>query len=92
MAKLSENARKVFDYVKGINGADVTADDIAKATYLTTKQVNGIVTAAFQKKGLMERIPAEVEVEDAERGTIHKMVKFIKLTQLGDIFDPDAQE
>ncbi len=88
MAKLSENSRKVFDYVKGINGADVTADDIANATGLGVRQVNGIVTSAFQKKGIMERIPAEVELSD---GT-HKAVKFIKLTAVGETFDPDTQE
>lgn len=92
MAKLSENSRKVFDYVKGVNGADVTADDIANATGLGVRQVNGIVTSAFQKKGLMERIPAEVEVDDPDRGVVHKAVKFIKLTAAGDAFDPDAQE
>lgn len=92
MAKLSENSRKVFEYVKGINGADVTADDIANATGLGVRQVNGIVTSAFQKKGIMERIPAEIEVTDPERGTIHKAVKFIKLTAVGETFDPDAQE
>ena len=88
MAKFSENSRKVFDYVKGVNGADVTADDIASATGLGVRQVNGIVTSAFQKKGIMERIPAEVELSD---GT-HKAVKFIKLTAVGETFDPDTQE
>lgn len=92
MAKLSENSRKVFEYVKGINGADVTADDIASATGLGVRQVNGIVTSAFQKKGIMERIPAEIEVTEPDRGTIHKAVKFIKLTAAGETFDPDAQE
>lgn len=88
MAKLNENSRKVFDYVKGVNGADITAQDIADATGLGVRQVNGIVTSAFQKKGIMERIPAEVELSD---GT-HKAVKFIKLTVAGEAFDPDTQE
>lgn len=88
MAKLNENSRKVFDYVKGVNGADITAQDIADATGLGVRQVNGIVTSAFQKKGIMERIPAEVELSD---GT-HKAVKFIKLTAVGETFDPDTQE
>lgn len=88
MAKLNENSRKVFDYVKSVNGADITAQDIADATGLGVRQVNGIVTSAFQRKTLMERIPAEVELSD---GT-HKAVKFIKLTAKGETFDPDAQE
>ena len=96
---LKENSRKVFDYVKSLGGANVTAADIAEATGLEVRSVNGIVTAAFQRhtikvgeekvaQPLMERIPAEIELED---GT-HKPVKFIKLTAEGESFDPDAPE
>ena len=83
---LKENSRKVFDYVKSLGGANVTAADIAEATGLEVRSVNGIVTSAFQKKGLMERIPAEQEQPD---GT-HKAVKIIKLTEAGMAFDPEA--
>lgn len=85
---LKENSRKVYDYVLSMDGKDITAADIAAATGLDVKQVNGSVTSAFQKKGLMERIPAEVELED---GT-HKAVKLIRLTEKGRAFDPDATE
>ena len=85
---LKENSRKVLDYVKANDGADMTAADIAAGTGLEVKQVNGIVTSAFQKKGLMQRTPAEVQLED---GT-HKAVKFISLTDEGRNFDPDAEE
>ena len=86
MAKMTENSRKVFDYVKSIGDKDVTANDIADALGLTSRQVNGIVTSAFQKKGLMKRVPAEIELPD---GT-HKPVNLIKLTEAGCEFDPDA--
>lgn len=85
---LKENSRKVLDYVKANDGADMTAADIAAGTGLEVKQVNGIVTSAFQKKGLMKRTPAEIQLED---GT-HKAVKFISLTDEGKNFDPDAEE
>ena len=85
---LKENSRKVLDYVKANDGADMTAADIAAGTGLEVKQVNGIVTSAFQKKGLMQRTPAEIQLED---GT-HKAVKFISLTEEGKNFDPDAEE
>lgn len=88
MAALKENSRKVLDYVRSMRGENITADDIADAVGLTSKQVNGIVTSAFQKKGLMERIPAEIEMPD---GT-HKPVKFIRETEAGKAFDPDAPE
>ena len=85
---LKENSRKVLDYVKANDGTNMTAADIAAGTGLEVKQVNGIVTSAFQKKGLMKGTPAEIQLED---GT-HKAVKFISLTDEGRSFDPDAEE
>lgn len=85
---LKENSRKVFDYVKANDGDNFTAEDIANALDLGVRSVNGIVTSAFQKKGLMERVPAEIKLPD---GT-HKAVKFIRLTAEGKAFDPDATE
>ena len=85
---LKENSRKVLDYVKANDGTNMTAADIAAGTGLDVKQVNGIVTSAFQKKKLMQRTPAEIQLED---GT-HKAVKFISLTEAGKSFDPDAEE
>ena len=84
---LKENSRKVFEFVKAHDGEDFTAKDIAAALDLAVQSVNGIVTSAFQRKGLMERIPAEVENAD---GT-HDKVKLIKLTDAGKAFDPDAE-
>ena len=83
---IKANSKKVYEYVKENEGTNITATDIAEGTGLEVKQVNGIVTSAFQKKGLMERIPAEQEQPD---GT-HKAVKIIKLTEAGMAFDPEA--
>ena len=85
---LKENSKKVFNYVKEMDGQNITAADIAEATGLEVRSVNGIVTSAFQRKKLMERIPAEIQLED---GT-HKAVKFIKLTAKGQEFDPEATD
>ena len=85
--KMKENTRKVFDYVKAHDGEKFIAADIAADLGLEIKSVNGIVTSAFQKKGLMERIPAKIEV-DGET----KDVKFIQLTDAGRAFDPDASD
>lgn len=86
---LKPNSRLVFDFVKANDGKDMTAADIAEGTGLEVKSVNGIVTSAFQKKGLMERIPAEILDEATNT---HKAVKFIRLTEAGKAFDPDAEE
>lgn len=87
MSKLKPNAIAILNYVKSMDGQNITAADIAEATGIPVKSVNGTVTSAFQKKGLMERVPAEIELED---GT-HKAVKFIRCTQEGLDFDPDSE-
>lgn len=83
MAALKENSLIVFNYVKEHDGEDFTAKDIAAATGLTDKQVNGIITSAFQRKGLMVR--EEVEVTGGK-------VKYVRLTDEGKAFDPSAAE
>lgn len=85
---LKENSKIVFNYVKAHEGENITAADIAEGTGLEVRSVNGIVTSAFQRKGLMARVPAEIELEDGS----HKAVKFIVLTDEGRNFDPEAKE
>lgn len=93
---LKENSRTVFDFVKAHDGEDFTAQDIADATGLSVRAVNGIVTSAFQRHKdkdknevpLMVRIPAEIE--DPTTG-LHKAIKFIQLTDAGREFDPDEE-
>ena len=85
---MKPNSKAVLEYLKGINGADVTSADVADALGLEKRQVDGIFTSALQRKGLGVRIPAEVELDDGS----HKQVKFLKLTEAGMAFDPDADE
>ena len=94
---LKDNSKVVYDFVKEHDGEDFTAQDIADATGLTVRSVNGIVTSAFQRHKdkdknevpLMVRVPAEIE--DPETG-LHKPVKFIQLTDAGREFDPNVEE
>ena len=85
---MKENSKKVLNYLKSINGANVTAADVAEATGLEKRSVDGIFTSALQRKGYGIRVPAEIELED---GT-HKAVKFLQLTPAGMSFDPDAED
>ena len=85
---MKENSKKVLNYLKEINGENVTAADVAEALGLEKRSVDGIFTSAIQRKGLGIRTPAEVELDD---GT-HKQVKFLSLTAEGMAFDPDAPE
>ena len=85
---MKENSKKVLNYLKEINGENVTAADVAAVLGLEKRSVDGIFTSAIQRKGLGVRTPAEIELED---GT-HKQVKFLSLTPAGMAFDPDAED
>ena len=87
MAAMSENAKKVLAYLKGVNGENVTVHDVSEAIGLPVNSITGTFNS-FVKKGLGVRESAEVEVED---GT-HKQVKFLSLTPAGMSFDPDAPD
>lgn len=80
------NTKKVIEYLKEINGSQVTSADVAEALGLEKRQVDGIFTSAIQRKGLGVRTPAEVELEDGS----HKQIKFLSLTDDGMAFDCDA--
>ena len=87
MATMKPNTLAVWNFIVENDGSDFTAQDIADALNLEVKVVNGIVTSAFQKKGYTIREEAEVELADGS----HKKVKFIRLTDKGQDFDPTAE-
>ena len=68
---MKENTKTVFNYLKEHDGEDVIASDIAEATGLPVKSVNGIITSALvgtgknkANKSYVERIPGEIEETD----------------------------
>ena len=83
---MKQNSKMVLEYLKKVNGQNVTSADVAEALGLEKRSVDGIFTSAIQRKGLGVRTPAEIELED---GT-HKAIKFLSLTDEGMNFDPDA--
>lgn len=85
---MKENCKRVLNYLKQVDGSDVTSVDVAEALGLTQRQVDGIFTSGLWKKELGIRVPAEKELPD---GT-HKAVKYLKLTPAGLAFDPDAED
>lgn len=86
MAAMKENSKRVFNYLKSVNGQNVTAADVADTLGLEKRSVDGIFTSAIQRKGLGVRTDAEIELEDGS----HKTVKFLSLTDKGMAFDPEA--
>lgn len=85
---MKENTKKVFSYLKSVNGEQVTAADVAEALGLEKRTVDGIFTSAIQRKELGVRTAAEIELPD---GT-HKQVKFLSLTDAGLTLDLDAED
>ena len=83
---MSENSRKVIEYLRTVNGKDVTAADVAETLGLGKQSINGIFTSAIQRKGFGFREEAEIELED---GT-HQRVKYLRLTDEGMNVDLDA--
>ena len=81
MAQLfSENAQAVIRYLQADPNGQYTADDLADALGLTSRQINGTATG-LQKKGITER----VVVEGIEK-------KVIRLTPEGLAVDPAMEK
>ena len=87
---VSEKSLTVLNYLKEIGDANVTAADIAQALDMEKKSVDGIITAGLQRKGLTERVPAQVEVTNDEGNVVTKDIKLIKLTAEGKAYDHEA--
>lgn len=77
----SENAQKVITHLQNTAGTDQTAQDIADATGLPIKTVQGVVTSALKRRGLADR----KEVEGFEK-------KVIYLTAAGLEVDPTMEK
>lgn len=89
---LKENSKLVWQYLKDNADNDtIILDDIAEATGLTVKQVNGCVLGlqreTEKKPAYAKRTPGEITKEDGTK----KGVKFISLTAAGLALDPDAE-
>ena len=95
---MKANSYNVFEYVKEHEEENITAKDVANALGLDPRQVNGIITAAFQRHReevngekviipLMERVEGELEIETEDGKAKHERVKFIKLTDAGREFE-----
>lgn len=88
MAAMKENTKKVFEFLRSVNGQNVTSADVAEALGLEKRTVDGIFTSAIQKKGYGVRTAAEIELPD----TTHKVVKFLSLTDAGMSLDLEADD
>lgn len=80
---LKDNSLAIFNYIVEHDGEDFTAADIAQATGIGVKSVNGCITAMARHHDLVYR--EEIAVTGGK-------VKYIRLTDTGRNFDPTATE
>lgn len=69
----------LLNYLKANKDKHLTAADIGTALGMSTKQVDGVFTAAFQRQGLGIRIPAQV----IDVNGLYVNVKYLTLTDAG---------
>jgi hypothetical protein len=77
---MSENGKIVLKHLQENIGTDETAVMIAEKLGMPACTVNGVITMALQRPGLVER----VEVEGMDK-------KVIRLTPAGKAFNPDEE-
>lgn len=83
---MTDNSRKVFNFLKENHGVNVTAQEIAKELGITISAVTGSVNGLV-KKSMAIRTEATVDAGEGKTNT----VKYISLTDEGMAFDPDAE-
>ena len=93
---MTDNSKKVLEALKAhySEGKEWLTAELAQAAGVSAPTVTGAVTGMC-KKGLAERIEGTTSVKvikDGVESVNEKAVKFIKLTEAGYNFDPDAVE
>ena len=83
---MTENSRKVFDFLKE-NDKEFTAQDISAALGISVAAVTGSVNGLVKKGRAVRREETSTGADGKA-----KIVKYISLTDEGKAFDPDAEE
>lgn len=84
---MKDSTKTVIRYLQSVKGTNVTAAEVAAATGLDKKSVDGAFTMAIVKKSLGVRTPAQKLTDD---GT-YVDVKYLSLTDAGYDLDLDAE-
>lgn len=82
---MKEASKTVFNFLKDCDGDNVTLHDIATSLNISSKSVNGCLVG-MQKKNLIVREETTIMNDDGKE----VVVKYIRLTDEGRTFDPDA--
>ncbi len=92
---MTDNAKKIINFLKDNFGSEFTRDEIAEAVGLASPvAVTGTVTS-LKKKGFAEYVPYDVDVVMTVNGvskTTQKTINKIRMTEAGLSYDPAAEE
>ena len=83
---MTDNSRKVFNYLKEHYGEKLTHQQIVAALGVSSPAVTGSVNGLVKKELAVRN--EETEMNDEGKATT---VKYITLTEKGFAFDPDAE-
>lgn len=88
---MTDNARKVFDYLKTNYGKHITAQAMARDLGISINAVTGSVNGLCRDtKHPAYAVRKEVEIVEEDGKT--SIIKYISLTDEGLAFNPDAAE
>jgi transcriptional regulator GlxA family with amidase domain len=88
MAAMKETTRTVFQYLQEHTNEDLTAADLSEILGMEKRQVDGIFTAAIQRKNYGYREEVEVELNDGS----HQKIKLLRLNEDGQNLNLDGVE
>lgn len=86
---MTENARKVFDFLKKNYGKEFTKHDLVDKLDLPMSAVSGTINGLVRRKQAVERVellPARFIGERAVE------LRYVQLTEAGLEYDPDEEE
>ena len=83
---ISVNSKNVLKYLQEHPGEDITANQLAEKLGLSSKTVNACFTSSIQKKEYGFRETVVIDCGDGVKAE----KKYLRLTDAGMAFDPDA--
>ena len=83
---MTENSKKVFNFLKEHHGVKMTGQEIAKELNIPMSAVTGSVNGLVRKDFAVRE---EVSTQNADGKPV--ITKYISLTDAGLAYDPDAE-
>lgn len=86
---MTENSRKVFEYLKKNKGQELTKYEIVEELDVPISAVTGCVNSLVKKGYAEERQEVLMPMHPSQKPTV---LRWVKLTEEGLKYDPDEEE